>query len=104
MNEILCSVHQKKVYTCNKAKYSKDRGMKKSMGCGTATFEIPRACDAGTKGWYVAIPLNLKMRLGPVWTNSMVGVLHPLFYIWPPQFLVLGLTIKNIYFFGANCK
>ena len=36
--------------------------------------------------------LSCVIRLGPVWTNSMECVVHPLLFICPPQFWVLGLT------------
>ncbi len=46
---------------------------------------------------HVAIPLNFKMRHGPLWTNSMVGVVHPLLSIWTPSVLSTRL-VKSVYF------
>ncbi len=52
----------------------------KSMGifeiCDISQERLPQTfCSC------VAIFVNFKMRLGPVWTNSMVGVAHPLLFL-----------------------
>ncbi len=70
----LYNLHQKKVYTCGKAKYSKLRGAKEKQG------------DASHP------PLS--------WSNSVVGLAHSLLFIWPPQFWVLGSTKVYTFFWG----
>ncbi len=47
--------------------------------------------------WYAAISLNFKMKLGPVWTNSMVGLAHSLLFIWLPSVLSTRLA-RSVYF------
>ncbi len=76
------SLHQKKVYTCGKAKYSKSRGARGKVG----------GRQHPPLSWS-----KLKMRLGPVWTNSMVGLAHLLLFILPPSVLSTRLD-KSVYF------
>ncbi len=74
------SLHRKKVYTCDKAKFSKLRGARGKV----------EGAPHPPLSWS-------KMRLGPVWTNSMVGLAHPLLFIWPPWVLSTWLD-KSVYF------
>ena len=79
------SLHQKKVYTCVKSKYSKaKRRHWVSPNWTRPHFEIPSN-----------ISLNYKMRLGPVLTNSIGCAAHTLLFTCPPQFCVLGS--KKVY-------
>ena len=60
-------------------------GLEEKYGLCKPHFEIPRDGDTRTKifFWYVAISLNFKIRLGSVWTNSMVGMAHSFLSICP---------------------
>ncbi len=87
------SLHQKKVYTCNQAQYSKCRG----------TRLIPRNVPGPLESWSNSSQVgfrNFKMRLGPVWTNSMECVSHPLLSIWPPSVLSTRPD-KSVYFLSG---
>ncbi len=91
---IINSLHQKKVYTCGKAKYSKLKG------CTTPTIKLdPRG------GAQVAHPCILGIGRTPPprgWTNSMVGLAHPYFSSGPPWFWVFSST-KVLPSFGRDC-
>ncbi len=52
----------------------------------------------------VAILWNFKTRLCPIWTNSRLGVAHPLLFLQPPSILSTWLCRKCILSFGGDCK
>ncbi len=74
----------------------------KSMGivgfCYISQERLPQAFFS-----CVAISWNFKMRLGQVWTNSMVGVAHPLLYFYFPWLFSTCLWCKCLLFFGGDC-
>ncbi len=68
--------------------------------CNFAIFSKRVPCDFC---WYVAIFfLNLKMRLGPVWTNSMVSGAHSLLSICPLPSVLSTWLEKSEDFFGGD--
>ncbi len=75
----------------------------KSMGifrfCDTSQERLPQTfCSS------VAIFWNFKTRLGPVWTNSRMGVTNPLLFLYPPSILSTWLCRKCILSFGGDCS
>ena len=83
----------------------KDQGKyRKSRGFVTPQMELVQSGQSlilifqeMAKQGHAAISLKFKMRLGPVWTNSIVGLAHPQLFIWPPSVLS-GQLDKSVYF------
>ena len=58
-------------------------------------LNLKNSCEPGATQHGVGE--KLKIRLGSVWTNSMVGVAHRLSSIWPSSVLSTWLG-KSVYF------
>ncbi len=90
-------LHQKKIHTCVKAKYSKSSETRGKVGaCHSHHWVRPKWIEPHLDT-YLCIYLNFKMSIGPVWTNLMVGVAHSLPSICTPSVFSTGID-NNVYF------